>query len=86
MDLKLSKTKLEIIKKVEESENGALLDWILQELESKRPFSSDQIQPMTEEEYRTEVEIGLKSARKDTLYTSQEIRTRYANRTKSTPA
>ncbi len=86
MDLKLSKTKLEIIKKVEASENGALLDWILQELESVLPFSSDQIQPITEEEYRTEVEIGLKSARKGPLYTSQEIRTRYANRTKSTPA
>jgi hypothetical protein len=83
MDLKFSRVKAEIIKKVEASEDSALLDWILQELESTKPIQSDLIVPISKEEYQTKIERSIASGQNGLLYTTQEIRERYASRKKS---
>jgi hypothetical protein len=84
MDLKFSRLKSEIIKKVEASEDEALLDRILDELESSQAIHPDLIVPMSKEEYQAKIARSIASGQKGPLFTSQEIRERYANRKKST--
>jgi hypothetical protein len=73
MDLKFSKTKRELIKEIETSEDESLLKRYLAEIRAKKGKKVAEVVPMTVDEYRLGVLESLAAVERGEVYSMEEV-------------